>query len=156
MQHVRELPLLVLVGDVGGRRPLGRRVHAHVQRLVAAEGEAAPRRVELERGDAEVEEHAVGALEAGLVRQLGQLVEAAVPQRDGLAERGEPLARHLQHLRIAVDAHQPHAWRGLEDRARVPSSLVRTNPVTPADCRNSSACLNPFCPVVPSSTSNTS
>src|SRR5882757_5273784 len=38
----------------------------------------------------------------------------------------------------------------------VPSSLVRTIPVTPADCVNLRACCNPFWPVVASMTSRVS
>ena len=38
----------------------------------------------------------------------------------------------------------------------VPSSFVKTNPVTPADLMNSSACLIAFWPVFASSTNKTS
>ena len=57
-QHPGQLAGRVGVHDVGGRRP-GRRVHPHVQRRVLRVGEAAPRLVQLQRGDPEVEQHPV-------------------------------------------------------------------------------------------------
>ena len=50
--------LLVLVDDVR-RRLVAPLVHAHVEWLVALEREASSRCIELQRGDAEVEQHAV-------------------------------------------------------------------------------------------------
>src|SRR5205085_12674911 len=58
----------------GGAWPRAR-IHAHVERTVGAKREAARRVVELRRGHAEVEEHAVRSRHAGLVERLAQAGE---------------------------------------------------------------------------------
>ncbi len=59
VDDVGEFGLVGLVDDVGRARPLG--AHAHVEGAVVAEGEAALRRVELHRRDADIEHHAAYA-----------------------------------------------------------------------------------------------
>ena len=80
------------VGDLvfrGAGQPFGGalaafRVHAHVERTVVAEAEAAFGDVELRRGHAQVEEHAVEPV--GGVLPIGELGEAA---SDGPVHHGE-------------------------------------------------------------------
>ena len=56
--HLRQLALIGAGQEVRGGLAAGR-VHAHVQRRIEAEAEAARRVVELRRADAQVEQHAL-------------------------------------------------------------------------------------------------
>ena len=102
-QHVGDLAL------VGARQPLRRalaavRIHAHVERAVLAEAEAALGDVELRRGHAEVEQHAVEPVGGRIpVRELG---EAAAADRDARVA-AELAFGHGDRLGILVHQQQP-------------------------------------------------
>ena len=57
VNHVRQRPL-VRFGDQIRGRGTGRRIHAHIERIVPPKTEPPSRRVELHRRDAEIREHA--------------------------------------------------------------------------------------------------
>ena len=107
--------LAVLVDEVGEvalgeavhevlRRRAGGAVEAHVERALGLEAEAALRVVELDGGDAEVEEDAPRPLAAEVARDLA---EVGVNEPRAVAERGEPLPRARERLRVAVGAEEP-------------------------------------------------
>ncbi|GMA40053.1 hypothetical protein GCM10025883_20980 [Mobilicoccus caccae] len=116
--------LLIGVEDVGRRRPVGL-VHAHVQRRVGAVGETPVDLVELEGGDAEVEEHPVEGTDAHLGQHLGDLVVHGVDRGEPVAEPGESLPRQVDGLRVAVQADHPRRRARLEDRLGVATHAER-------------------------------
>ena len=69
-QNVGDVGFIKLIDDIGGADAFAG--HAHVERTVAHEGEAALRLVELHGGHAEIEDDRVGGHETGLLRDLGQ------------------------------------------------------------------------------------
>ena len=81
----REIAWLHAVDDVGGGRPVG--AHAHVERPVGAEGEAALGLVELHGGDADVEHDAVDAGVAMVAGDRVEVGEAAFDERQPVARR---------------------------------------------------------------------
>src|SRR5690606_36374923 len=71
--------LLVGAGDPLGSADPRLRVHAHVQRAVIEEAEAALRVVQLRRGDSQIQQHAAdGPTQALLGDRLAHLGEAAL------------------------------------------------------------------------------
>ena len=104
-QDPGELLRRIGVEDVGGGRP-GRRVHPHVQRHVAAVGEAAVALVELEGGDAEVEQHTVDLAEPEPVEDRWKCVVHLVHEGDTPLVVGEPGTGGRQGLRVAVDTDE--------------------------------------------------
>ena len=109
--------MLTIVG--GGPRGVG--VHPHVQRGVDGVAEAAVGAVELQRGDAEVEQHALHLGDAEPVEHVGEFVEDggdeghAVGVAGGLDAAGGLGPR----VGVAVEADQPQAGVGVEHRQRV-------------------------------------
>ncbi|MNJ55139.1 hypothetical protein D3C77_506130 [compost metagenome] len=103
------------VDDVGGGRPLV--AHAHVQRPVAHEGEAALGLVQLHGRDADVEDHAVQPGLAAVREGLGQAREGGADQLEAIRE----VARHGLgeglHRRVAIQGHDLGA--ALQDGAGV-------------------------------------
>ena len=73
-----------VVDQIGRARALA--AHAHVQRPVGAEGEAALGFVELHGGDAEIERDAVGGIQAAIGQKLLHLAEAALDQGQAAGE----------------------------------------------------------------------
>ncbi len=114
---VGEIALFGVSDDIGRARAVA--AHAHVERAVEAEREAALRRVELHRRDAEIEHDAIDGIGAGLARdsiQIGELI----------FDQGQTSLRRVDHAGtardgglVAVDPDYP-AVRGGEDRARIP------------------------------------
>src|SRR5581483_10057693 len=89
--------------------------------------------VELHRRHAEVEQHAVGGVEAARARHRGHVSEVGVYELDTPAERGEPFAGEGERTRVGVEAEQAAVWPArLEDRARVPARANGAVDVTPA------------------------
>src|SRR6202034_1464326 len=88
--------------------------HAHVERTVGAEREAALRLVELEGRDAEIEDDAVGLLPRDRVHRR----ERTLRQRETALELRDQLLAARDGVGIAVDAEHA-ALGGAEDRARV-------------------------------------
>ena len=84
---------LACVDDIG--RACALAAHAHVERAIEAEREAAPGRVELHRRNAEIEHDAVDRLEAGIARNRVEIGEAIFDQRQAAfapATRSAPSA----------------------------------------------------------------
>jgi hypothetical protein len=114
-----ELGGAVLIDDAC-RGELGARVHAHVQRSLGAEAEAALGRVELGAGDPEIEEDQVGACKAGGGRQLEELAESALDDCGGRPVSDKGLPPGVDCRGIAIDPKQPATWSDpLEDLAGV-------------------------------------
>ena len=119
-QHAGEVLRRVGVDDVGGGAR-GGRVHPHVQRGVGGVAEAALGPVELQRGDAEVEQHALHLGDAEPVEDVGQLVEDGGHEGDPVAVAGglDPAGGLGAGVGVAVEADQPEAGVGVEHRQRV-------------------------------------
>ena len=87
MENVGEFRLRGVVDEIGGAYALA--LHAHVERAVVAEGEAALGPVELHRGDADVENDAVHGLEARPPRTMSnECAEAAGNERKASLDFG--------------------------------------------------------------------
>ena len=89
----RQDRFLARAGDQIGGGVAARAIHAHVERLVALEAEAAARRVELHRRDAEIGERAVDRADAALVEHVVDRAIVGVHQLDAIGPRRERLAR---------------------------------------------------------------
>ena len=114
---VGEIALARRGDDVGGARPVA--AHAHVERPVEPEREAAFGAVELHRGDAEIEHDAVDLREAGGARDRVELREAFFDQRQPAVATARRVRRRAAiACRVAVDADHP-AIGGRQDGARV-------------------------------------
>ena len=101
--HVADVALL------GLRQPLSRRhaargVHAHVERTVKAEGEAARSVVDLGGRDADVEKDAVGLMNADRGKRLRHRREGLVNDRE---PRIRPASGNLDRLGIAIERNEP-------------------------------------------------
>jgi hypothetical protein len=95
-----------------------RRIHSHVQRLVALEAEAAARSIELQRRDSEIRERSVDLLDAARAEYGVNRAVIGVHELDTIAKRRQTGARCGERMRIAVEAE--HACgAGLEQRLRV-------------------------------------
>ncbi len=93
---------LVLAGgveDVGGRGPVARLVHPHVEWRVGAVTEAAVELIELQAGDAEVEQHRV----RGAGQDVGDLGVDGVHAFEAVTEAGEAFTGQTQGLGVTVD-----------------------------------------------------
>ena len=84
-----------------------------------AVGEAALRFVELERGDAEVEQDAVCDTVGVLGDDVGDLVVDGVDTEEAVTEAGQPLTGERQGLLVAVDPDHPGGRAPLQDRLGV-------------------------------------
>ena len=116
-EHPGELAAGVGVDDVGGgARTAG--VHPHVQRGVGGVAEAAVGPVELQRGDAEVEQDALDLVDTELGEDVGQLVEDGGHEGDpvGVAGGGDPGGGLGAGVGVAVQADQPESRVGGEQR----------------------------------------
>lgn len=105
----------VRVDHLFGGHPPGL-VHPHVQRRVLRVREPAVGRVELQRGDAEVEQDPVDGRIAQPVEHLGQLVVDGVLQVDPVGEAGQPHPSVVERLGVPVQAHQDGLRMRLQDR----------------------------------------
>src|SRR5579862_1892980 len=110
--HVGEHALARGVDEIGGA--LAVLAHAHVERTVGAEREAALRLVELEGRDAEIEDDAAGLLPRDRIHRR----ERALRQREPALELRDQLLAARDGVGIAVDAEHA-AFRGGKDRARI-------------------------------------
>ena len=114
----RSVGLVVLREHARGGE-LGGVVHAHVERRVLRVGEAALRLVELQRGDAEVEQDPGDPGDAEVVEGGGQFVVDGVHEVHAVAEPREPLPRERQRVPVAVEPDQLDAVEALEERLGV-------------------------------------
>src|SRR5262245_590487 len=101
-----DLPNLLLrrTGKPFRGRNAATRVHAHVERRVVAETETAGRVVELGRGDAEIEQDAVGTGDSRPRRQFGQPAEPAMQHAK---PRVINLLSRRYRLRVTIQRQQP-------------------------------------------------
>src|SRR5207302_392080 len=89
VEDVGDLRLVCSAQELGGRLA-ARGVEPHVEWLVAAEAEAAPARVELPRGDAEIHHDAVDRPEGLALDDGDDVAEARVHDRRSPAEWLQP------------------------------------------------------------------
>ena len=108
LEDAGELAVRVRVEHLG-RGDAGRLVHPHVERRVVAVGEAALRFVELERGDAEVEQDAVCDTVGVLGDDVGDLVVDGVDTEEAVTEAGQPtpITRAAGHRSRIASAWPP-------------------------------------------------
>ena len=138
VDHVRQRSF------IGGRQHVGRRraaraVHPHVERLVPPEAEAAIRRVELHRRDAEIGQHTVHRGDAARVEQLDEVRDSrrapATPDR-----RTPSVPRPLAPARPGRDrsrsaaSRRPRAAR-VRVRRAPPCNRRTRRPATARDAR---------------------
>ena len=90
--------------DVGRARSRG--AHAHVERTVVAEGKSALGLVELHRGDAEVEDHAVDRVVAAAARHRLQIGEGVLYQHEPPLRRLHKIGAARDRALVAVDAQR--------------------------------------------------
>ena len=100
-QHVGQFALGQRVDQVGRGRAAA--AHAHVERTVAAEREAARRIVELEGGDAEVQHHAIQRGDAALCQQVQHVAEPAMDQMQPAGKSRGQAGAAGDGVGIAVD-----------------------------------------------------
>jgi hypothetical protein len=81
--------------------------HPHIERAVGAEREAAFRRVELGRGDAEIESDSGDRVDAHRSQELRHIAEPAFENAKALTVTLGQVAASPYRLRIAVDAKNP-------------------------------------------------
>ena len=113
---VGEIALARRVDHVGRARPLA--AHAHVERPVEAEGEAALGIVELHRRNAEVEHHAVDFIEPRFARGGVEIGKTLLDQRQPAAGGLHKIGAQRDRVLVAVDADH-RAIGGGEDGARI-------------------------------------
>jgi D-serine deaminase-like pyridoxal phosphate-dependent protein len=101
-----------------------RTVHAHVERFVALETEAAARRVELHRRNAEVGERAVDHRNLPLVEDVGDRAVVGVDELDAVAPRRERFGGAGEGIEVAIESNQPRR-SGFEQRAGVAAETDR-------------------------------
>ena len=111
-----EVALARRVDDIGRARARAR--HAHVERPIEAEGEAALRRIELHGGDAEVEHHAVDFRETGVARGVVEIGEAIFDQHEPSIRRLHQVRAQRDSALVAIDADDFAIGRD-QDRARI-------------------------------------
>src|SRR5262249_60852248 len=90
-----------------------------VERTRLPEAEAASRGVELERADAEIQQHGVRAVPAFFGEFRGELGERILPQANAIGEAAEPLGGDGECSRGAVEAEEPRAGCGVQRGLRV-------------------------------------
>ena len=100
-------------------------VHPHVERRVGAVGEAAVDLVQLQRGDAEVEEDRVGPVQPEVGEHGRHVVADRVDAGEAVAEASEPAGRERERLRVAVDADGAGLRAMLEERLGVAAHAER-------------------------------
>src|SRR5262245_50826244 len=110
--------------DEIGRRLALRTVHAHVERFVALETEAAARCVELHRRDTEVSERAVDHGNLALVKDIGDRAVVGVDELDAFAPRCERFGGAGESVAVAIESDEPRR-PGLEQRAGVAAEADR-------------------------------
>src|SRR5690606_20233569 len=100
-------------------------VHPHVQGGVTGVGEAALLLVQLEGGDAEVEEDAGDAVGGVLGDHPVDVVVHGVHRREPIAETGEPGTGELDGLRVPVDADDAQLGEATQGELAVPAHPER-------------------------------
>src|SRR5437773_961483 len=126
-QDPRELGLGQPVHEVSGGLAAGG-IEAHVERLVALEREAAPRRLELVRRHAEVEQERPRARDAVRLRRPPEVPEALPREAHALAEPREPRAGVPHCLGVHVEAQEPDG-RGARHQQRLGMTTHSHRPI---------------------------
>jgi hypothetical protein len=120
LQDPGEVSVGVGVEHLGGR-DARRLVHPHVQGRVVPVGETPVGFVELEGGDPEVEQDAVGHAVGVRLDDVGDLVVDRVDAEEAVTEAGQPLPRQGQGLLVTVDTDDSSRRAAVEDRLGVAS-----------------------------------
>ena len=123
-QHARQLGHRVGVEHVGRGRPAVA-VHPHVEVGIAGVGEAPLVGVELQRGDTEVEQHAVDPREPQLREDVGDLVVDGVHEMRAVGVGGEPSPGERERLRVPVQPDERELRMLGEERCRVAAKPQR-------------------------------
>ncbi len=99
-------PIIAEAGNpIRGGSPFGA-VHSHIQRTLVQEREAAIGFVQLERGNAEIEQDAIEGGEAGLGSGLCEGGEIGMNEHGPIAVRGEAFCTACDRIGIAIQAEQ--------------------------------------------------
>ena len=116
-EDVGQLRLAGFVEEVGGARPVP--LHAHVERPVAAEREAALGLVKLHRRHADVENDAVDTLEAGLRGDRVERAEAARHENEPALRRRRERSAGRHGIGIAIYGDHAVGGMGVEKGRRI-------------------------------------
>ena len=110
-------------------------IHAHIQGRVHPVGEAPLRRVQLVRGDAQIQDNPIHLLDAKLLEHLAHIAVIAADNRHAVPEFLQALSRRLNGVRVLVDADKASLFRkppadliGMSASAQSP---VHIDPVRP-------------------------
>jgi len=132
VNQIGKLALAELVYHLFSGLP-GLRIHPHVERPFRPETEPARRLVELQRAHAQVRQHAVGFVLAGMLGQRGKRV---VHQRDArrlVTQLSEPFLCPLQRCRVLIEPNQTtQSAEASCDFVRVPAQANRGVHIEPA------------------------
>jgi hypothetical protein len=129
---LREVALGGRIDEIGRARPGA--AHAHVERPVVAEREAAFGLIELHRGDAEIEQDAIDRVMAEIAGDLPEIGEAIFDKREPACGGFDQVEAARDRAAVAVDADHARA-RDLQDRAGVSAGAERTVDVDAAFAR---------------------
>ena len=100
---------------------------------IGTEAETALRRVDLQRGNADINERPVDGIPADPVQRRFKPAVAGMHEMDAIPERGQADTRKLKGLRIPVQAAQKAlAARALHDGKGVPAHADRAVEIAPA------------------------
>ena len=125
VENARKLLFGIAVDNVEGGERRGP-VHAHIERRVGFVRKAPLRRIELVRGNAEVEQDAVDLSDADTLQQRLHFKKIAVQRGETFAKVGKPRACRSERLPVPVDADEPARFRQtLEHRLRVSAAAKR-------------------------------
>ena len=126
VEDLRELCRCVFVDD-GVGASYGTPVHAHIERCILHIGEAALRRIDLRRGDAEIKENAVHLGYTLMREDVPQMTEVIVHKRDLTGCVRKTLTRCRNRQLVLIDADQV-SLRGkfCRDPSRMPCASERT------------------------------
>jgi hypothetical protein len=106
--QLRQLGLGHAVDDIGGGQLLFG-VETHIERAIYLKAEAAPGTGKLKRGQAKVEEYAIGPRKTGLSTDIFQVVEVVVDNYAAFEIIVEIMLGKTDCLGVGIDAEQPAA-----------------------------------------------
>ncbi len=100
-------------------------VHAHVQGPVPVKAETALRLIQLQGGDADVQQHGIDPVPAQIVEGFLELAVAAMVGVDAPAERFQPAPGQLQGFFVPVQGAELRPGGGPQHGAAVPGHAER-------------------------------
>ena len=116
---------ILAIDPVPGRGRAGMLVHAHVQRPVPVKAEAALRLIQLQRGDADIQQHGIDLVPAQVVEGFLELAVAAMVGMDAPAKRLQPAPGQFQGFLVPVQGAEFRLGGRLQHGRAVPGHAER-------------------------------